>query len=607
MKSALLVLITIAACHGQGIISTVAGNVSLGYAGGFAGDGGPAVGATLYLPIGVAVDSQGNLYVADSLNNRVRKVDTAGIITTIAGNGTRGFSGDGGPATSAAFSYPSAVAVDSAGNVYITDNGNGSVRKVNTKGTISTVAGGGGSFADTGPAIGALLAPQGIALDKSGNLYITDGGGERIRRVDPGGTITTIAGGRSGFSGDGGPATSAALSSASGVAVDGAGNVYFTDVGNFRVRKVNTNGTISTIAGNGRPGFSGDAGPATSAQFNFDFGSSHEGIAVDTSGNVYIADTLNNRIRMVDAKGIINTIAGFSSSFSPPGNGDAGPATKATLVQPQDVAVDSVGNLYIADTSHNLIRKVSGGSSAVGIPAISANGVVNGASLQPGFPTNSWVTIFGSNFTSTTDNWNNSIVDGKLPTSLNGVSVTMGGKPAYIYFVSPGQINVLAPDATPGPASVTVTTGGGTSASFTATASQYGPAFFLWPGNQVVATRQDYSYAVKAGTFSGATTVSAKPGDVLVLWGTGFGPTNPAAPVGVAVPGDKSYATASTPTITINNTPAIVFGAALTPGAAGLYQIAIQVPNTLADGDWPIQASIGGVQSPPGSILSVHH
>jgi uncharacterized protein (TIGR03437 family) len=235
-------------------------------------------------------------------------------------------------------------------------------------------------------------------------------------------------------------------------------------------------------------------------------------------------------------------------------------------------------------------------------PAISS--VVNGATLQPGFAANSWATIFGTNLATTTDNWNSSIVNGKLPTVVAGVSVTMGGKPAYVYFVSPGQINVLAPDVAPGPVTVTVTAPAGTSAAFPATASQYGPAFFLWPGSQPVATRQDFSFAAKAGTFAGATTTPARPGDVIILWTTGLGPTNPAAPAGVAVPGDQTYATA-TPSITINNTPATVFGAALAPGAVGLYQIAIQVPTMLADGDWPIQAGIGGIQSPTGTVLTV--
>jgi uncharacterized protein (TIGR03437 family) len=244
---------------------------------------------------------------------------------------------------------------------------------------------------------------------------------------------------------------------------------------------------------------------------------------------------------------------------------------------------------------------------AAPLPVIGANGVVNGASFQPGIVPNSWVTIQGTNLASLSGDWSNAIVNGKLPTTLNGVSVSMGSKPAYVYYTLPSQLNVLAPDLAPGPATVTVTTAAGTSAPVTATVSQYGPAFFQWPGNQVVATRQDYSYAVKDGTFPGTATVAAKPGDVLVLWATGFGPTNPVAPTGVGVPSDQTYATASAPTVMINNTPAIVFGAALAPGAAGLYQIAIQVPNALTDGDWPIQASIGGAQSPAGTLLSVHH
>jgi uncharacterized protein (TIGR03437 family) len=234
-------------------------------------------------------------------------------------------------------------------------------------------------------------------------------------------------------------------------------------------------------------------------------------------------------------------------------------------------------------------------------------GVVNAAGFQPGVVANSWVTIGGTSLAPQTDDWSHSIVNGALPTSVDGVSVTMGGKPAYVYYLSAGQLNVLAPDLAAGPVNVTVTTPGGTSANFATTVSSYGPAFFLWPGSQAVATRQDYSYAAKAGTFTGATTAAAKPGDILILWSTGLGPTSPTVPVGVPVPGTSAYSTASLPTVTIDNTPATVYGAALASGSAGLYQIAIQVPTTLVDGDWPIQVSIGGVTSPTGVVLSIAH
>ncbi len=244
--------------------------------------------------------------------------------------------------------------------------------------------------------------------------------------------------------------------------------------------------------------------------------------------------------------------------------------------------------------------------AAAAPPLISANGVVNGASFQPIIVPNSWASILGSNLASKTDDWTNSIVNGQYPTSVDGVSVTVGGKAAYIYFISPGQINLLAPDVGFGPLPLTVTTSGGTSATFTVTSNQYGPAFFGWPNGQPVATRQDFSLAVKNGTFPGVTTVPAKPGDVIILWGTGFGPTNPIAPVGGPVPSDQTYLTTTLPDVSIDNLPAMVYGAALAPLFAGLYQVAIQVPSSIADGDWPIVASIGGVQSPTGTVLSVH-
>ena len=341
----------------DGVLAVVAGNGAPG----FSGDGGPASSASLGQPFGVAVDSAGNLYIADTPNNRIRKV-SGGTITTVAGNGAYAFSGDGGPATSASLNQPFGVAVDSAGNLYIADSDNNRIRKV-SGGTITTVAGNGvGGFSgDGGPATGASLnAPLGVAVDSAGKLYIADSWNYRIRKVT-GGTITTIAGNENGgFSGDGGPATNASLGGPFGVAIDSFGNLYIADFENNRIRKV-TGGTITTVAGNGNQGFSGDGGPATSAPLH-----QPAGVAVDSAGNLYIADSWNYRIRKV-AGGTITTVAGNGAyRFS----GDGGPATNASLNQPEGVAIDSAGNLYIADFDNNRIRKVSGGT----ITTVAGNG-----------------------------------------------------------------------------------------------------------------------------------------------------------------------------------------------------------------------------------------
>ena len=329
-----------------GTITTIAGT-----GGGFGGDGGPASQARFHEPFGVAVDVAGNLYIADSGNHRIRKVDATGTITTIAG---RTFSGDGGPASQAQLSEPEGVAADRAGNLYISDSNNHRIRKVDFAGTITTIAGTreSGFSGDGGPASQAQLGyPRGVAVDGLGNLYIGDRNNQRIRKVDLTGTITTIAGtGEYGFGGDGGPASQARFREPFGVAVDGLGNLYIGDRNNQRIRKVDLTGTITTIAGTGERGFGGDGGPASQAQL-----SEPEGVAVDEAGNLYIADSFNDRIRKVDATGTITTIAGTGEyGFG----GDGGPASQAQFRHPTGVAVDGLGNLYIVDGFNNRIRKV---------------------------------------------------------------------------------------------------------------------------------------------------------------------------------------------------------------------------------------------------------
>ena len=337
-------------------ITTFAGNGSAG----FTGDNGPAIDASLNNPYAVAVDAGGNLYIADQSNYRVRKVTPARVISTVAGNGVPGFSGDGGLATSASIDSVQGLAVDGAGNVYIADAGNFRIRRVDAAtGLITTVAGSGygnGVFSgDGGPATSAVLIAFDVAVDSAGNLFIADTNFHRVRRVDAAsGIITTMAGsGVYGFSGDGGPATDAALAHPISVAVDGAGNVYVSDVTNYNVRRIDAaTGVINTVAGNGVLTFSGDGGPATNA------GLSAYDVTTDAANNLYIADLVNSRIRRVDATTqFISTVAGNGvDGFS----GDGGQAIDASLSGPVGVAVDNGGNIYIVDSNNQRIRRVAG-------------------------------------------------------------------------------------------------------------------------------------------------------------------------------------------------------------------------------------------------------
>ena len=332
-------------------ISTVAGTPG---SQGDSGDGGKATGAKFEIPFGILVDRAGDIFIVDPGNNNVLKIAAStGIITTVAGNGTRGFSGDGGAATSAELNQPQAVALDAAGNMYITDTINSRVRKVDaTTGIITTVAGNGSvtSSGDGGPATNAgLVQPAGIALDSADNIFVTDSGEPGVREISATtGIITTVISNAStpnpGFS-----------HQLSGIAIDGSGNVFIVDTDRYAVFKLTTGtGTVSVVAGNGTRGFSGDGGAATSAELAYP-----QAVALDTAGNLYISDgdyRSNNIRKVTAATGIISTVAGDGTAgFS----GDGGAAVDAKLNEPGGVALDTAGNLYIADVNNSVVREVS--------------------------------------------------------------------------------------------------------------------------------------------------------------------------------------------------------------------------------------------------------
>jgi hypothetical protein len=339
------------------IITTFAGGgtVSLG-------DGGQATAAIITDPGGCVFDKYGNFYVVSGYGgNRIRKINNVGIIVTVAGTGVGGYAGDGGQATAAELNLPEDIIVDTLGNIYFSETTNNAIRKVEAlTGIITTICGRGtvGSTGDGGPATAAYLDdPNGLCFDKFGNLYIADLENNRVRKINTSGVITNFAGnGIYGFSGDGGPATSAQLWVPWNVTADDTGNIYISDRGNFRIRKVNTAGVISTFAGDGSDAFTGDGIPATNAQFSPDF------IRMDTSNKLYIGDNINNRVLMIDHSSIIHNVAGDGGSLSGI-EGDGGPATAAVIYYPTGLAFDACGNLYIGDVDNNRVRKVSINSS----------------------------------------------------------------------------------------------------------------------------------------------------------------------------------------------------------------------------------------------------
>ena len=672
----------------SGTISTIAGGAQ------FAPEGGPASGSALALPSAVATDKAGNIYVSESGNDRVRKITPEGTITTVAGTGVHGFSGDGKAAllaqlnlNSLTFLSGGALAIDSKSDLYIADDNNYIIRMVAPDGTIKTVAGSfpPGSGGDGGPATSAQLAPflglaidaQGVlymgdvlnhnirtvapngiigtlvasngwalAVDKTGNLYF--GNGTRIQMISPGGTITDVAGGGT-SSEDGIPATSARFNNyLTGLAVDGSGNLFISDgfvdtssagVGvAHRIRMVTPSGMITTIAGTGVFGFNGDSGLATSAQL-----ASPAGIAVDSAGNVYVADLLNHRIRKltpdskiqlkIDGGNLQSAVAG--STLPNPlavqlvsGIGAGLPNSTVTFkvvsgsasLSANTATTGRDGRASVSVTLGNSSGTVTVTASASGIPPVTFTATSTAASTSSSVPSiatggvitssnfggapliapGDWIEIYGSKLSDTTRPWGGGDFSGdQAPTSLDGVQVLVNGKTAFVQLVSPGQINAQVPDGIGGgSATVVVKNSNGSSVAATVSSAGRAPALLAPPafrsGNRQYAVAlfpDNTTFVGPPGLVSGATFQPAQAGDHIVLYGVGFGPTNPAIPAG-QIAGEAN----SLPNVVVKlgDAAATVEYAGLAAGSVGLYQFNVVVPPGIT-GDAPLTFTVDGV------------
>jgi uncharacterized protein (TIGR03437 family) len=580
----------------SGGITIAAGN---GESANFSGDGGAAMSAQFMGPGGVAVDAAGNTYIADTFNNRVRMVSPDGKITTIAGDGTPAYLGEGVPAAISEIYFPVGIAADGQGDLYIADHGNSRIRKISRSGIITTVS--------------TLNGPQvwNLAVDTDGNLFYPDPANNRIIKVTHGGVTSTVAGnGTHGYSGDGGPATAAQirLTDKAAIAVDNQGNLYFSDddvqpplpgiapsqtSSSPRIRKVSADGIITTVAGNGTSGFSGDGGPAIQAQLgsqlNFPVA-----LAVDPSGNLFIGDGDNRRIRMVTKDGIITTIAGTSR---PGYSGDGGPATSAQLDAAAGLAVDASGQIYVADQYNDVIRLMQPVSRTIGIA-----GLANAASGQAGpISPGEIVVISGSmlgpaQLVSATPGSN-----GLYPTEIAGTTVKINGTSAPLIYAWATQIAAVVPySIVGGPAEITVSYHGQISAPLSGAVASSAPGVFTLDSSgkgQATAINQDGSINSPANP--------AKPGSVVSLFMTGAGESTPAAT-------DGSIASPPLPTPVLEVSATIggnvvlpVYAGAVAGQVSGLVRIDIQIPTSLTGAAVPVSVQVGSNSSQAAVTVSI--
>ena len=535
----------------DGTVSTIAGNGTAGYA----GDGKPPTQANISQPCGVAVNSGGDIFFSqgDNLDSAVRKAPASGTMSTVAGTPLgAGYSGDGQMATTAQVANPSGLALDSAGNLYIADSGNQRIRMISSKGIMSTIAGTG--FPDRG--------------------------------------------------GDGGPATSAQLNNPQGVAVDTAGNVYIADTNNHRVRKIATDGTISTVAGIGLAAttFSGDGGPATKAALYYP-----KDVAVDAANNLYIVDSFNNRIRVVTPDGTINTVAGSARSGSA---GDGGSATSAQLRFPLGIAVGPKGTLYISDTQNNEIRVLTPAAVANPPSIDHAQSVTScGAftSAAPGAWIEIYGSNLATNARQWASSDFNGV---NAPTSLDGTQVAIAGQNAVLSYIGPGQVNAQVPPGTgTGPQQITVSVQNVASAPYTMTMNAAQPGLcqgLQIGGKQYVAAvlNNTTTYILPAGANAGVDFRPVKPGETINLFGNGFGTVTPVPTPGQLV--QQTNQLTAPLQIMFGDTPATVVYWGLAPGAIGLYQFNVVAPNVADSDAVPVTFTLGGVAGTQTLYTAVH-
>ncbi|HTT60617.1 MAG TPA: SMP-30/gluconolactonase/LRE family protein [Bryobacteraceae bacterium] len=568
-----------------GIINTVAGTGVFG----FGGDGGSALLAVLNAPTGLLFND-GLLYIADQDNQRVREIAADGSISTIAGTGTPTYTGDGLPAVSAGLSGPNGLAFDTLGNLYIADSRNNRVRRVDLAGVITTFAGNGtvsGYGGEGEPAaLTPLNAPQGVAADTEGNVYISDTNHNRVILVDTAGNIHTVAG--TGTAGN----TLAELYGPTGLALDNAGNLYIADTQNHRIQVLAPGGKISTAAGAGTSGFSGDGGPAAAAELSYP-----SAVAVDAGGNLFIADTGNNRVRMVTPDGNIATIAGTGDATY---NGDQGAALEMALYSPGGLALDNQGDVWVADTGNNRVRMLSA-QTGITPPLINVT-LASSSSLLPGpLAPGEIFSIFGSGIGPGAAVTGSFDATGMLSNSLGGVQVLFNGNPAPLFYVQSNQINAQVPYEMAGQTSaqLQIVSGDVVLAATQVALADANPALFTLnygTGNAVV-VNQD-------GTINSDQNPAPR-GSYVVLYATGEGQTSPAGVTGqaAAAPFPRPVLPVS---LTIADIPASILFAGEAPGFVGLMQINAQVPSGFVPtGDLPVVLSVGPYQSPAGVTIAV--